>query len=175
MFPKTIVAGCGNPLFADDGFGPAVASELQQRVLPKNVVVLDAGTSANYFLFPLLDPQMNETLILVDSVDFGARPGSIARFGPELSSFGRFRDAHKGGISEYVRSLSSRYAVTLVGCQPGRVTYPYLEIGLSEDVKHAVPEAVSIVMELLQNRRSCKRVSQKEGLQPGCSSGRKRR
>lgn len=170
VVPKTINAGCGNPLFADNGFGPSVASELQQLVLPKTVAVLDAGTSANYFLFPLLDVKVTEAIILVDSVDFGARPGSIARFGPEPFPFGRLRDAHPGGITGWIHHLSSRYSVTLVGCQPGRVTYPYLEIGLSEEVKQAVPEAVKIVLELLQNRKSGKRASQVEMLQPGCSS-----
>ncbi|PKG32078.1 coenzyme F420-reducing hydrogenase, FrhD protein [Methanoregula sp.] len=159
IFPKTIIAGCGNPLFADDGFGPAVVRELQQLVLPKTVVVLDAGTSANYFLFPLLDTEVTEAIILIDSIDFRARPGSIARFGPEPFPFGRLRDAHPGGIAEWIHHLSNRYSVTLVGCQPCRVTYPYLEIGLSEEVKNAVPEAVKIVLELLQNKKSWKKAS----------------
>ncbi|RPJ53543.1 MAG: coenzyme F420 hydrogenase, partial [Methanobacteriota archaeon] len=40
LYPEIVVAGCGNPLFADDGFGPAVVEALKELTLPDNVKVI---------------------------------------------------------------------------------------------------------------------------------------
>jgi coenzyme F420 hydrogenase subunit delta len=73
------VLGCGNILFGDDGFGPAVAGELRCRSdLPRSTVVVDAGTSARQLLFDLvLSPVRPRRLIVVDAVDMGRRPGEV--------------------------------------------------------------------------------------------------
>ena len=34
LYPEIVVAGCGNPLYADDGFGIAVVESLQGLELP---------------------------------------------------------------------------------------------------------------------------------------------
>ena len=65
----------GPPLFADDGFGPAVAEEFRNYVLPDNVKVIDAGTSGMYLIFTLLDPEVTKRLIILDIAHFGAKPG----------------------------------------------------------------------------------------------------
>ena len=77
--PRIVVAGCGNPLFADDGFGPAVIEALQEVDLPGDVKVIDAGLGGPHFVFTLLDPEVTERLIIVDCADFGAEPGTLAR------------------------------------------------------------------------------------------------
>ena len=43
LYPEIVIVGCGNPLFADDGFGPAVVEEMKNLSLPDNVKVEDAG------------------------------------------------------------------------------------------------------------------------------------
>ena len=75
LFPEIVVAGCGNPLFADDGFGPAVIEELLRLELPGNVKVVDAGLGGPHFIFTLLDPEVTKQLIIIDIADFGAKPG----------------------------------------------------------------------------------------------------
>ncbi|NIM48234.1 MAG: hydrogenase maturation protease, partial [Gemmatimonadales bacterium] len=43
---RVVVLGCGNVLFGDDGFGPAVAQHCQEHYrIPADICVLDAGTS----------------------------------------------------------------------------------------------------------------------------------
>jgi coenzyme F420 hydrogenase subunit delta len=76
---ETLVLGCGNVLFGDDGFGPAVAGELRRRAeLPRSMVVVDAGTSARQLLFDLvLSPVRPRRLIVVDAVDMGREPGEV--------------------------------------------------------------------------------------------------
>ena len=79
LYPEIVIVGCGNPLFADDGFGPAVVEEMKKLSLPDNVKVEDAGLGAPHFIFTLLDPENTKKLIIVDTADFGAEPGTIRR------------------------------------------------------------------------------------------------
>ena len=79
LYPEIVVAGCGNPLFADDGFGPAVIEELQKLTLPDNVKVVDAGLGGPHFIFTMLDPEVTKRLVIVDIADYGAEPGSITK------------------------------------------------------------------------------------------------
>ena len=48
---EILVIGCGNILFEDDGFGPAVTVALEEyfkeHELPENVLILDAGTGGS--------------------------------------------------------------------------------------------------------------------------------
>lgn len=64
VYTEIVIAGCGNPLFADDGFGIAIAEELKKIPLPENITVLDTGTSAPVYLFPLLDPVVTKNSLL---------------------------------------------------------------------------------------------------------------
>ena len=148
VYPEIVIAGCGNPLFADDGFGPAVAEALQDFSLPDKVMVLDAGTSAPQFLFPMLDPDITKRLIVADITDFGGAPGTIIRFDPGLFLPGSIRDAYNGGIITSLLSIREKIPVTVIGCQPARVTIPLPEIGLSDMVRQAVPRAVRIILAL---------------------------
>jgi coenzyme F420 hydrogenase subunit delta len=74
-----LVLGCGNILFGDDGFGPCVAEYLRNWVeLPKNVSVINAGTSVRGILFDLiLSPQRPKKIIVIDAVDTKRKPGEV--------------------------------------------------------------------------------------------------
>ena len=80
-FTKSVlVFGCGNILWGDDGFGPAVANYLEEHyTLPPDVVVRDVGTSIRDILFDLvLSEQKPKKIIIVDAVDYPDRkPGEI--------------------------------------------------------------------------------------------------
>lgn len=81
MFGKTaLVFGCGNILFGDDGFGPAVVKYLQDHYpLPPDVLILDVGTSIRDLLFDLLlSEEKPQKIIIVDAVDYpDRRPGEV--------------------------------------------------------------------------------------------------
>ncbi|WP_457552237.1 hydrogenase maturation protease [Desulfobacula sp.] len=83
MFNKDIlVVGCGNPLFGDDGFGPAVIESLEsQNILADHIGLLNAGTSVRELLFDLLlSKKIPKTLVLIDAVQHSnALPGEIIR------------------------------------------------------------------------------------------------
>ncbi len=75
-----VVFGCGNILFGDDGFGPAVIAHLTQHYpLPDDVLALDMGTSIRDTLVDLtLSEKKPGLIVLVDAVDVpGRSPGEI--------------------------------------------------------------------------------------------------
>jgi coenzyme F420 hydrogenase subunit delta len=81
LFEKSIIIfGCGNILFGDDGFGPAVVQHLKENyALPPEVLALDVGTSIRDLLFNLLlSEKKPQKLIIVDAVDYPERrPGEV--------------------------------------------------------------------------------------------------
>jgi coenzyme F420 hydrogenase subunit delta len=149
LYPEIVIAGCGNPLFADDGFGSAVVEELQKLTLPDNVRAIDAGLGGPHFIFTLLDPEVTKKLVIIDIADFGAEPGSIAKFRVEDLPPGSYRDAHSWDLTEPLQRLNDKIDITVIGCQPKRVTDPDMEIGLSDEVSKAIPRTVRIVLETI--------------------------
>jgi len=81
LFDKsTLIFGCGNILFGDDGFGPAVVEHLQKNyVLPEDVLAMDMGTSIRDTLFNItLSEKKPKKIIIVDAADQpGRRPGEV--------------------------------------------------------------------------------------------------
>ncbi|WP_432822275.1 hydrogenase maturation protease [Trichloromonas sp.] len=72
------IIGIGNPLMGDDGIGIAAVERLRLLELPAGVEVIDGGTGGLTLLALMEGAQR---VILVDAVDMGRAPGSIARFG----------------------------------------------------------------------------------------------
>jgi len=149
LYPEIVIAGCGNPLFADDGFGPAVVEELQKLTLPDNVKVVDAGLGGPHFVFTLLDPEVTKKLVIIDIADFGAEPGSITKLRVEDLPPGSYRDAHSWDLTEPLHRIKDEVDITVIGCQPKIVTDPDMEIGLSDEVLDAIPKTVRIVLETI--------------------------
>ena len=149
LFPEIVIAGCGNPLFADDGFGPAVIEEMQKLSLPDNVMIVDAGLGGPHFIFTLLDPEVTKKLIIVDIADYGAEPGSITKLRVEDLPPGAYRDAHSWDLAEPLQRIKDRIEVTIVGVQPARVTAPEFEEGLSEELQEAIPKTIRVILEII--------------------------
>ena len=76
----TLILGCGNTLFGDDGFGPAVIDYLEKHCrVPEEVAILDVGTGTREILFNMvLSDKRPKTIIIVDAVDVGRTPGDRA-------------------------------------------------------------------------------------------------
>ena len=75
LYSEIVIVGCGNPLFGDDGFGPAVIEEMKKLTLPDNVTIQDGGAGAPHFIFNFLNPDVTKKLIVVDIADFNAKAG----------------------------------------------------------------------------------------------------
>jgi len=149
---EVLVLGCGNELFGDDGFGPAVARRLREEPdLPRDVCVLDAGLAVRKVLFDvLLGPQRPRRIVVVDAVDLGRRPGEVWRMNasdlPEvkLDDF----SMHQLPTSNLLRELSELAGVE-VTCVAGQVSSFPQEVrpGLSGPMRSAVDRAVRMVLD----------------------------
>jgi len=174
LYPEIVIVGCGNPLFADDGFGPAVAEEMMKLSLPDNVKVEDGGLGAPHFIFTLLDPKVTKRLIIIDIADFGAEPGSIAKFRVEDLPPGSYRDAHSWDLTEPLERIKDQIDITVIGCQQKYVSDPEMEIGLSDEVSKAIPKTVRIVLDMIGvdygTTRQCVQEKRQRGTPETCGS-----
>ena len=124
LYPEIVIVGCGNSVYADDGFGPAVAKELSWFMMPGNVKIVDAGLCAPQFIFPLLDPTVTQKLIVIDIVDFGAKPGSIIVLRPRYLPVGSMKDSHPGGILESLGQIDPGSRLSLSVVNQNRSPFP---------------------------------------------------
>ena len=73
--------GLGNILLRDEGVGVRVVEELQGRYdFPDDVIVLDGGT-LGLDLLPYVEAA--DRLLVIDALDMGAEPGTVARLRDE--------------------------------------------------------------------------------------------
>jgi coenzyme F420 hydrogenase subunit delta len=146
LYPEIVVAGCGNPLYADDGFGTAVVESLQGLELPENVRVIDAGLGGPHFVFTLLDPGSTKKLIIVDIADFGGEPGELRWLAVEELPVGSYRDAHSWDLTEPLQRIKDNIRIRVLACQKKYVSAPEMVIGITDEVQRAIPGAVSEIL-----------------------------
>jgi coenzyme F420 hydrogenase subunit delta len=146
LYPEIVVAGCGNPLFADDGFGIAVVESLQGLELPENVKVIDAGLGGPHFVFTLLNPESTKKLIIVDIADFGGEPGELRWLAVDELPAGSYRDAHSWDLTEPLQRIKDEIRIRVLACQKKYVSAPEMVIGITDEVQKAIPGAVSEIL-----------------------------
>lgn len=155
---RILILGCGNPLFGDDGFGPAVIEHIQNNYkLQGDTYLLDAGTGVKDILLSIaLSEVKPEKIILIDSLDLGREPGTIIELHiedlpedqtscyslhqfPTRNLLTELRDVHKVNIN-------------IIACQVGRIPQQ-VEVGLSEPVKKAIPKVAKIILEKINPQK----------------------
>ena len=150
---RTLVLGCGNVLYGDDGFGPAVAISLAERYpIPGHAAVLNLGLSTRGFIFDvLLASHPPERIVVVDAMEReGRRPGEI--FEVPLDGLSREKvddfSFHQGPTSNLLAELRDFRGVeiVIVSCQPERIPAE-MEVGLSPPVRAAADEAARLIYE----------------------------
>lgn len=144
-----LVAGVGNVLRRDDGFGPAVLARL--RGLPDGVTLLESGIGGMALLQDLMDGW--DGLVLIDAVDRGAAAGTVFAIDPIVADFQHVPDIHLAN-PERVLMMAAGLGVLpprllIVGCQPEDVDT--LGEALSPAVARAVPLAVATVQQTLRD------------------------
>ena len=142
---RVLIAGVGNLLRGDDGFGPAVTERLGD--LPEGVDVIETGIGGIALLQELMAGC--DALVLIDAVDRGAEPGTVFLITPEVREAVHVPDIHLANpdrvlsMAKTIGVLPDR--VLIVGCQPGDIDA--VSIGLSPAVERAVGLAVTKVKE----------------------------
>ncbi len=161
---RILVAGMGNVLRLDDGFGVAAARRLEACELPAHVRVVEAGISGISLVQELLEGY--DSLILLDAVDRGGTPGTIYVLEPQIDDLGSYEPtARQDFLADMHYATPKRVLilaralgvlpprVLVVGCQPLRCDDVGTE--LSAPVSSAVEKAVATVYRLLQTESSC--------------------
>ena len=147
---SVLILGCGNVLLEDDGFGPAVAQQLQCNfTIPSDVCVLDTGTSVREILFDTILADKKPTkIVIIDAMDCGFEPGEL--FSPDLDSFPKAKlddfSLHQVPTSNLLRELRDLCGIEIVvvACQVAGAC-DMVNPGLSEPVSKAVEQAVEMI------------------------------
>lgn len=140
---EILIAGCGNKLFGDDGFGPDVIDYLTAHYsVPENVCVLDAGTGIRKILFTLsLSEIRPKVIVVVDAVDKGRKPGEIFEITLDEIPEEKIDDfsIHHVPSSNLLKELQDLCSVRVrvMACQIETIPET-IQSGLSEPVKKAV-------------------------------------
>lgn len=149
---RILVAGVGNVLRGDDGFGVAVAQRLLEQGVPEGVQVLDIGIGGIHLVQELQAGA--DALVVIDAVDLGSVPGTVVVQRPDIREIDGpddLADVHYATPERalmFARGLDVLPAsVWLVGCQV--VDAERLGEGLSPEVAGAVEPAAGEVRRLV--------------------------
>lgn len=155
MSGRTLVACVGNLLRHDDGFGVAVARELETRSLPDDVDLIETGIGGMTVVQTLMDGY--RALVVVDAIEGDGPPGTLWVVEPEVEDpaaidrdewRGLFQNLHLAEphrIFLLARSLGVLPPVVrIVGCQPADVD------SMDEDLTPAVAAAVPLAADRVE-------------------------
>lgn len=155
---KILVAGVGNLLQGDDGFGVEVAHRLQAAELPPEVTVCETGMGGIHLVQEISAGY--DALIVVDAVDRGMAPGTVMIIDPEVDTsdgmtpmerYDYLADMHYAKPAKALmlaRALNILPARSfLVGCQPRDMDR--LHKGLSEPVTAGVETAIVEILRMI--------------------------
>jgi hydrogenase maturation protease len=159
--PRVLVAGLGNVLLGDDGFGCEVARRLiATQVWPETVRIADFGIRGVHLALELLGEQY-DLAIFVDAASRGGPPGTVYVIEPNLAAADEEakkklegtgqvdgHDMTPDAVLGWVTRLGGvAPRVVVVGCEPARLEEG---MGLSDSVTNAVATAIATVSDIIK-------------------------
>ena len=134
-----IVVGCGNILFKDDGFGPILINLLQKYSNDTNDYYDPVVTS-------YVEEDFNKNILnqIQEKFEGITLPDSI--HDPNVMQIGKYDNPHGMTVEEPLQKISEKCEVVVVGCKPAEIPTPDVDMGLTEPVEKAVPEAIDIIL-----------------------------
>ncbi len=137
---RILVAGVGNVLRADDGFGVQVARRLEDHVFPEGVRVIETGIGGIALVQELQEGW--DALVVVDTVDLDRPPGHVVLIDPDVVDVHTLSWADRHDLLADMHLTTPDRALMLakaLGVLPPRV----LEVGCIPEDPHAVGETLS--------------------------------
>jgi coenzyme F420 hydrogenase subunit delta len=151
---QTLVLGCGNVLFGDDGFGPAVTEHLQKNFeIPQNISVINAGLSVRNILFDImLSENRPKRIIIVDAVDMNRLPGETFELNVSEIPEKKIDDfsMHQLPTSNLLRELKNLcdVDVKILSIQPKNIPEE-VSPGLSEIIRDSIPAVCEKILSMI--------------------------
>jgi coenzyme F420 hydrogenase subunit delta len=142
----TLVLGCGNILFGDDGFGCALVDYVaSHHRVPEDACLMDVGTGVRKLLFTLcISPVRPRRLLILDAFDAAREPGSVFELDPSGIPAVKLDDfsLHQLPTSNLLRELQEfcGVEVRVLACQTGPLPEE-IQQGLSPEIEAALPIA----------------------------------
>ncbi len=157
---RVLIAGMGNVLRHDDGFGVEVARQLADAAaLPADVRVIEVGIGGIHLVQELMDGF--DALIVVDAVERGSAPGTVHLLEVDVPDLATWSDDQRGDFLADTHYATPSKALILaqalgvlppkvfiLGCQP--TDAGELGIGLTEPVARATIEAAETIERLVR-------------------------
>jgi coenzyme F420 hydrogenase subunit delta len=146
---RTLILGCGNWLFGDDGFGPVVVDYLLSHYrIPPDVYMMDVGTGVRKLLFTVaLSSERPREIVIIDAIDKGRNPGEIFEISLDDFPIEKIDDfsLHQVPSSNLLRELRDvGIDIRVLVCQVARVPET-VKPGLSDVLRKAVPEMARLI------------------------------
>ena len=143
---RIVFVGVGNRMRGDDGLGPVLIDLLSSH-LPH---VIDTGVTPEEYtgVIKRLNPSL---IVIVDSADFGAEPGSVRIV--EVGDISQVRiSVHKISLEILMEYLKDETGadIFLLGIQPEDISY---STTLSPVVSNAARECCRVIFSLLPDMR----------------------
>ena len=158
---RVLVAGVGNVLQGDDGFGVQLAWRLAKRVLPKGVKVIETGIGGMSLVQELMLGY--DAVLLLDAHQGGGVPGTVRLLEPTLPDLSGldphqlrdyFADTHYATPMRALALLDRLgrlpRSVAVIGCEP--TPSEALAIELSAPVSAALDLAESLAVDWFERR-----------------------
>jgi hydrogenase maturation protease len=147
---RKVVLGLGNTLNRDEGLGVHCLEPLRKRIGGgSGLEILDGGV-LGMSLLPLVESCSH--LLLLDAVDIGAPPGTVAELSRgEIPLFARLKlSLHQVGFQEVLEFAGIRDRLPgrlhLIGAQPFDLS---IGVGLSPEIESVVPAIVDRALGIL--------------------------
>lgn len=158
---RILVAGMGNVLRHDDGFGVEVARRLAtDAALPAGVTVIEVGIGGIHLVQELMAGY--DALVVLDAVERGSDPGTIHLLAADVPDLAGWSEEQRGDFLADTHYATPAKAMILakalgvlppqvfiLGCQPADATE--LGIGLTAAVDQAVADAVRVLTKLVRD------------------------
>jgi len=164
---RILLAGVGNVLRGDDGFGIEVLNELQRTLSVDGVEFFESGIAGISLVQKLMDGF--DALIIIDALDRGGAPGQVYVLEPDAESLKtppsthEATDLHQADPEVVLRMATALNVLPprawIVGCQA--LDCDELGAPLTEAVARGVPlavERISRIVQSLQKETACEPV-----------------
>lgn len=146
---KVVLLGVGNPMWGDDGAGPAVIRCLEGKV---PALLVDGGEAPESY-WGTIAAYRPEAVLVVDAVDWGGEPGSAAIL-EEVEEKGPALSTHRISLNLLLCLLRVETGADafVLGIQPKVLAF---QEGMSAEVQKTVELLGDLFMDILVGGARC--------------------